>query len=84
MDNLDGKQARKTGSASALGEAFDHGADSITVPVRRLLIDLKLVDVRHHNWNFFTIGAFLYSNQFVLSSIGFLFRALGRVNFCQC
>jgi len=31
MDNLDGKQARKTKSSSALGEVFDHGADSLTV-----------------------------------------------------
>eukprot|EP01118_Nematostelium_gracile_P016706 TRINITY_DN6982_c0_g1_i1.p1 TRINITY_DN6982_c0_g1~~TRINITY_DN6982_c0_g1_i1.p1 ORF type:complete len:399 (-),score=65.44 TRINITY_DN6982_c0_g1_i1:37-1233(-) len=31
FDNLDGKQARKTGSSSALGEVFDHGADSLTV-----------------------------------------------------
>ena len=26
MDNMDGKQARKTGSSSALGLLFDHGA----------------------------------------------------------
>jgi ethanolaminephosphotransferase len=32
-DNLDGKQARKTGSASPLGEVFDHGGDSLTVPL---------------------------------------------------
>ncbi|PRP88353.1 CDP-alcohol phosphatidyltransferase [Planoprotostelium fungivorum] len=31
FDNLDGKQARKTGSSSALGEAFDHGADSLAI-----------------------------------------------------
>eukprot|EP01126_Amoeba_proteus_P047022 TRINITY_DN5345_c0_g1_i2.p1 TRINITY_DN5345_c0_g1~~TRINITY_DN5345_c0_g1_i2.p1 ORF type:complete len:340 (-),score=31.85 TRINITY_DN5345_c0_g1_i2:52-1071(-) len=29
MDNLDGKQARKTASSSALGELFDHGCDSL-------------------------------------------------------
>jgi len=28
LDNLDGRQARRTMSSSALGEAFDHGADS--------------------------------------------------------
>jgi ethanolaminephosphotransferase len=38
MDNLDGKQARKTGSSSALGEAFDHGADSLTVPMFALIM----------------------------------------------
>jgi len=31
FDNLDGKQARKTGSSSALGEAFDHGSDSLAI-----------------------------------------------------
>lgn len=30
MDNLDGKQARKTGSSSALGEIFDHSCDAVT------------------------------------------------------
>jgi len=33
FDNLDGKQARRTGSSSALGEVFDHGADSMSVPM---------------------------------------------------
>eukprot|EP01133_Synstelium_polycarpum_P004279 gene4279-4995_t len=30
MDALDGKQARRTGSSSGLGELFDHGCDAIT------------------------------------------------------
>lgn len=29
MDNIDGKQARKTGTSSPLGELFDHGVDSL-------------------------------------------------------
>ena len=29
MDNIDGKQARKTGTSSPLGELFDHGIDSL-------------------------------------------------------
>jgi len=29
MDNVDGKQARKTGTSSPLGELFDHGIDSL-------------------------------------------------------
>lgn len=29
MDNIDGKQARRTGSSSPLGELFDHGCDSL-------------------------------------------------------
>merc|ERR1719262_2074004 len=29
LDNIDGKQARRTGSSSPLGEIFDHGCDSL-------------------------------------------------------
>ncbi|CAN6655124.1 cholinephosphotransferase 1 [Trichomonascus vanleenenianus] len=29
MDNIDGKQARRTGTSSPLGELFDHGLDSL-------------------------------------------------------
>ena len=37
FDNVDGKQARKTGSSSPLGELFDHGVDALncTVYIRR-------------------------------------------------
>ena len=31
MDNIDGKQARRTGSGSPLGELFDHGVDSLVM-----------------------------------------------------
>lgn len=34
LDGLDGKQARKTGSSSPLGQLFDHGCDSICCFVR--------------------------------------------------
>jgi ethanolaminephosphotransferase len=37
LDNLDGKQARRTGSSSALGEAFDHGGDSLTTMLFSIL-----------------------------------------------
>jgi phosphatidylglycerophosphate synthase len=30
LDNLDGRQARRTGSSSALGQFFDHGCDALT------------------------------------------------------
>ena len=30
LDNVDGKQARRTGSSSPLGQMFDHGCDAIT------------------------------------------------------
>ena len=31
LDNMDGKQARKTGTSSAMGLLFDHGCDAINV-----------------------------------------------------
>ena len=33
LDNMDGKQARRTGSSSALGMFFDHGCDAINAGV---------------------------------------------------
>jgi len=42
LDNLDGKQARKTGTSSPLGECFDHGCDSLTVPMFTLIIGITI------------------------------------------
>lgn len=33
MDAIDGKQARRTGTSSPLGEFFDHGCDAINMMV---------------------------------------------------
>ena len=33
MDNVDGKQARATGTSSPLGELFDHGCDAVNVVI---------------------------------------------------
>jgi len=30
MDSIDGKQARRTNTASPLGELFDHGCDAVS------------------------------------------------------
>ncbi|WVW78960.1 hypothetical protein I302_100923 [Kwoniella bestiolae CBS 10118] len=37
MDAIDGKQARRTGMASALGEMFDHGCDAINTTLEVIL-----------------------------------------------
>ncbi|KAM6513896.1 hypothetical protein FALCPG4_015093 [Fusarium falciforme] len=37
MDNLDGKQARRTGTSSGLGELFDHGIDSLNCTIASVL-----------------------------------------------
>lgn len=33
LDAIDGKQARRTGSSSPLGELFDHGCDAISTGI---------------------------------------------------
>jgi len=38
FDNVDGRQARRTGTSSPLGELFDHGCDSLFVPVAGVLM----------------------------------------------
>ena len=37
MDNIDGKQARRTNTSSGLGELFDHGIDSLNCTLASLL-----------------------------------------------
>lgn len=37
MDNVDGKQARRTGTSSPLGELFDHGIDSLNCTLASVL-----------------------------------------------
>lgn len=37
LDNVDGKQARRTGTSSPLGELFDHGCDAINCTYVALL-----------------------------------------------
>ncbi|KAF2835547.1 Choline/ethanolaminephosphotransferase [Patellaria atrata CBS 101060] len=37
MDNVDGKQARRTGTSSGLGELFDHGIDSLNCTLASML-----------------------------------------------
>jgi ethanolaminephosphotransferase len=38
MDALDGKQARRTGTSSPLGELFDHGCDAVTCVLMALTL----------------------------------------------
>ena len=38
MDAIDGKQARRTGSSSPLGELFDHGCDAVNASVTTLVM----------------------------------------------
>lgn len=38
LDEMDGKQARRTGNSSPLGLLFDHGCDSMTAAIFTLMI----------------------------------------------
>lgn len=51
LDNMDGKQARKTGSSSSLGLLFDHGCDAINAGVTAI----PMASVLGTGW---TIGLF--------------------------
>ncbi|GAM26909.1 hypothetical protein SAMD00019534_100840 [Acytostelium subglobosum LB1] len=42
MDNIDGKQARRTKTSSPLGELFDHGCDSFTVGLAALVVGISV------------------------------------------
>jgi len=42
MDNIDGKQARRTGAGSPLGELFDHGVDSLVMGMFVMIVSTIL------------------------------------------
>jgi len=42
LDNVDGKQARRTGTSSPLGQIFDHGMDAITFNLSLITLVLYL------------------------------------------
>ena len=65
LDNLDGRQARRTETSSALGQFFDHGCDA----VNSIFIILKLV-ITLHIGNTFITYLFIF-----IMSIGFAFTA---------
>ena len=49
LDAIDGKQARRTGSSSPLGELFDHGCDSISTVFVSLAVGISL-QLGNHPW----------------------------------
>ncbi|KAN0018171.1 hypothetical protein ACTFIV_002801 [Dictyostelium citrinum] len=42
MDNIDGKQARRTKTSSPLGELFDHGCDSLCTGLLPLIVGISM------------------------------------------
>ena len=47
LDNIDGKQARRTGTSSSLGYVFDHGCDAInsTIGTLNLFVNLNVTGI---------------------------------------
>jgi ethanolaminephosphotransferase len=43
LDAIDGKQARRTGSSSPLGELFDHGCDAVSTSMLVIIINSFLL-----------------------------------------
>ena len=50
LDAIDGKQARRTGSATPLGELFDHGCDSLSTGEKELRQEMIHV-ASHRNYS---------------------------------
>ena len=66
LDAIDGKQARRTGSASPLGELFDHGCDSVSCIflVLACLSAVQLGDFQWPTfWHIFIVSLLFYSYQ---------------------
>ncbi|CAG9822392.1 unnamed protein product [Phaedon cochleariae] len=53
LDAIDGKQARRTGSANPLGELFDHGCDSISTVFVALSACIAIQLGNYPGWMFF-------------------------------
>lgn len=53
LDAVDGKQARRTKSASPLGELVDHGCDSVSMVIMMLAISVAVELGKHPSWMFF-------------------------------
>ena len=56
LDNIDGKQARRTGTSSSLGYVFDHGCDAINSTIGTSMSSDKVKQVIKDQmdfWSFF-------------------------------
>lgn len=57
LDNIDGKQARRTRSGSPLGMLFDHGVDSLS----SFMITLQMLEIfRINNQDIIVLSLFVF------------------------
>lgn len=55
LDAIDGKQARRTGTSTPLGELFDHGCDSLSTVFVALSACVAVQLGHHPAWMFFQV-----------------------------
>ncbi|KAJ8392342.1 hypothetical protein AAFF_G00077060 [Aldrovandia affinis] len=62
LDAIDGKQARRTNSSSALGELFDHGCDAVSTVFVAVGTCISCGMGAYSNWMFFSgfVGMFMF------------------------
>lgn len=56
LDAIDGKQARRTGTANPLGELFDHGCDSLSTVFVALSACVAVQLGHYPAWMFFQVS----------------------------
>lgn len=66
LDAIDGKQARRTGSSSPLGELFDHGCDSVSTVFITLSACVSVKLGEYPSWmflqSFFAVALFYFAH----------------------
>lgn len=80
LDEMDGKQARKTGNSSPLGMLFDHGCDAFSIGFV-IMVTSKVLCVDDSNFNFFYITgatALFYFTTLEEYYVGGLFLKVGN------
>lgn len=62
LDAIDGKQARRTNSASPLGELVDHGCDSVSMVIMMLAVSVAMQLGMEPSWMFFMcfVASFMF------------------------
>eukprot|EP01120_Amphizonella_sp_Union-15-10_P015897 TRINITY_DN8256_c0_g1_i1.p1 TRINITY_DN8256_c0_g1~~TRINITY_DN8256_c0_g1_i1.p1 ORF type:complete len:399 (-),score=40.95 TRINITY_DN8256_c0_g1_i1:55-1251(-) len=79
LDNIDGKQARKTGTSSPLGELFDHGCDSLFLMLTSVPFFLVFSPTNTECFVLISLGVWIfYLSHWVENYTGVL--VLGRIS----
>eukprot|EP01125_Pyxidicula_operculata_P000254 TRINITY_DN10333_c0_g1_i1.p1 TRINITY_DN10333_c0_g1~~TRINITY_DN10333_c0_g1_i1.p1 ORF type:complete len:402 (+),score=51.39 TRINITY_DN10333_c0_g1_i1:169-1206(+) len=60
MDNLDGKQARRTDTSSPLGELFDHGCDSLYLLMMSVCVSNAMTYTPWQSYFLLIIGSIIF------------------------